>query len=250
MVALPFLVLGHAGVRELGLVLMCFGLARIVTVPIGGVLADRMNKARLMLLTDAGRALCVLAVAGMAFRPELSTVPVMALTAVLGALEGLFLPPSYAILPDILSDDELPAGNALNTALESAAAFLGPALAGLVVAVFTPGVALAIDAATFVISAATLLAMRVTPRGVRPRRGKATRRPPTTVPRWASCRLLATSRVVQLTLAHHPVLQPGLRCDGRRGAARLLPRLPGTRCRGLRHHALRLRSRGRWSEGC
>jgi predicted MFS family arabinose efflux permease len=53
-VALPFLVLGHAGVRELGLVLMCFGIARIATVPIGGVLADRMDKRKLMLLTDFG----------------------------------------------------------------------------------------------------------------------------------------------------------------------------------------------------
>jgi MFS family permease len=198
-VALPFLVLGHAGVRELGLVLMCFGIARIATVPIGGVLADRMNKTKLMLLTDAGRALCVLAVAGMAFGPELSIVHVMALTAVLGALEGLFLPPSYAILPDILSDDELPAGNALNTALESAAAFVGPALAGLVVAVFTPGVALTIDAATFVISAATLLAMRVTPRGV-DEAGESDEETADEPTRKGFFRFLATSRIVQLTL--------------------------------------------------
>src|SRR5205085_6823408 len=159
-VALPFLVLDHAGVRELGLVLMCFGLARIATVPIGGVLADRMSKAKLMLLTDAGRAVCVMAIASTAALHERSILPVMALTALLGALEGLFLPPSYAILPDVLSDEELPAGNALNTAVESGAAFVGPALAGLVILVFTPGVALALDAVTFVISAATLLALR------------------------------------------------------------------------------------------
>jgi predicted MFS family arabinose efflux permease len=159
-VALPFLVLGRASVRELGLVLMCFGLARIATTPAGGMLADRMSRARLMLLTDAGRALCVLAVAGVALLPERSMLPVMGLTAVLGALEGLFLPSSYAILPDILSEDQLPAGNALNTALESAAVFAGPALAGLVLVVSTPGVALAIDAATFAISAAALLALR------------------------------------------------------------------------------------------
>jgi predicted MFS family arabinose efflux permease len=199
-VALPFLVLGHAGVRELGLVLMCFGIARIATVPIGGVLADRMDKTKLMLLTDAGRALCVVAVAGLAFGPELSMLTVMALTAVLGGLEGLFLPPSYAILPDILSDDELPAGNALNTALESAAAFVGPALAGLVVAVFTPGVALAIDAVTFVVSAATLLAIRVTPRGV----GAAGESDQDTTADGSSrkgfVRFLAVSRIVQLTL--------------------------------------------------
>ena len=205
-VALPFLVLGQTGVRELGLVLMCFGIARIATVPIGGVLADRMDKTKLMLLTDAGRALCVLAVAGLAFGPELSILPVMALTAVLGALEGLFLPPSYAILPDILSDDELPAGNALNTALESAAAFVGPALAGLVVAVFTPGVALTIDAVTFVVSAATLLAIRVTPRGAGAAGGGdaagESDQDPTAdgSSRKGFVRFLAVSRIVQLTL--------------------------------------------------
>ena len=206
-VALPFLVLGHAGVRELGLVLMCFGIARIATVPIGGVLADRMDKTKLMLFTDAGRALCVVAVAGLAFGPELSMLTVMALTAVLGGLEGLFLPPSYAILPDILSDEnELPAGNALNTALESAAAFVGPALAGLVVAVFTPGVALAIDAVTFVVSAATLLAIRVTPRGAGAAgEGDAVGESDhdTTADgasRKGFVRFLAVSRIVQLTL--------------------------------------------------
>ena len=199
-VALPFLVLGHASVRELGLVLMCFGIARIATVPIGGVLADRMDKRKLMLLTDFGRALCVLTVAGAAFGPELSMLTVMALTAVLGGLEGLFLPPSYAILPDILSDDELPAGNALNTALESAASFVGPALAGLVVAVFTPGVALTIDAATFVVSAATLLAIRVTPRGADEAGEGDEDQTADGSSRMGFLRFLAVSRFVQLTL--------------------------------------------------
>ena len=199
-VALPFLVLAHAGVRELGLVLMCFGIARIATVPIGGVLADRMDKTKLMLLTDFGRALCVLTVAGAAFGPELSMLTVMALTAVLGGLEGLFLPPSYAILPDILSDDELPAGNALNTALESAASFVGPALAGLVVAVFTPGVALTIDAATFVVSAATLLAIRVTPRGADEAGEGDEDQTADGSSRMGFLRFLAVSRFVQLTL--------------------------------------------------
>ena len=197
-IALPFLVLEQAGIRELGFVLMSFGLARIVTVPIGGLLADRMNRARLMVLTDAGRAFCVLAVAVVAFNPEPSLVALVALTAVLGGLEGLFLPPSYAILPDILDDDELPAGNALNGALESGAAFLGPALAGLVVALFTPGIALAIDGATFVISAITLLAIRTRQPATEAREGSdddATPSPPI-----GFLRMLATNRVVQLVL--------------------------------------------------
>jgi MFS family permease len=160
-VALPFLILQHSGVRELGLVLACFGLARIVTVPLGGLLADRVDRVRLMLCTDAGRASCVLAVAALAFGGGHSILAVMALTAVLGACEGLFLPASYAVLPDVLPQEQLPAGNALNSMLEGAAAFVAPALAGLVVAFFSPGVALAIDALTFVVSAVTLLAVRL-----------------------------------------------------------------------------------------
>jgi predicted MFS family arabinose efflux permease len=201
-VALPFLILDHASVRDLGLVLMCFGIARIATIPIGGVLADRVSKVRLMLLTDVGRALCVVGVAAVAFTDDPSVVPLMALTAFLGALEGLFLPPSYAILPDILDDDQLPAGNALNTALESAAGFLGPALAGLLIAVFTPGVALAVDACTFLISAVTLLAMRLDPNRVRT--GEEDELEASGVPEDTSARgfirLLLVSRVLQLTL--------------------------------------------------
>jgi MFS family permease len=137
--------------------------------------------------------------------PGHSIVPVMALTAVLGALEGLFLPASYAILPDILSDDQLPAGNALNTALESGAAFLGPALAGVVVAVFTPGTALAIDAVTFAISAAALLALRAGLRASAVNVGVAEEgdEDPTAEEDGSPMRfmrLLTVSRVVQLTL--------------------------------------------------
>ena len=122
-----------------------------------------------------------------------------------------FLPPSYAILPDILSDDELPAGNALNTALESAAGFIGPALAGLVVAVFTPGVALTIDAVTFVISAASLLAMRVTPRG-EGEAGESDEETADEPTRKGFLKFLATSRIVAADPTYRAVLQPGLRC--------------------------------------
>ena len=199
-IALPFLILGHAGVRELGLVLMCFGLARIITVPIGGILADRMDKSRLMLLTDVGRGFCVLAVAGLALSSVDSLAPLMALTAVLGALEGLFLAPSYAILPEIVNDEQLPAANSLNTALESAAGFLGPALAGIIVAVFTPGVALAIDAVTFLISAITLIALRRNlARGEGVRASEEDSDEPE-ASRTGFLKFLAVNRVVQLTL--------------------------------------------------
>src|SRR6202022_1666240 len=91
---------------------------------------------------------------------------------------------------------------ALNTALESGAAFIGPALAGLVVAFFTPGVALAIDAATFVISAGTLLALRRTA-NTNKGEGEAEGGLPgeqDAAPPMSFSRLLSVNRVLQLTL--------------------------------------------------
>ena len=80
-----------------------------------------------MLLTDFGRALCVLTVAGGGFGPELSMLTVMALTAVLGGLEGLFPAP---VLRDPAGRPErrrkLPPATRYDAALESAASFVAP----------------------------------------------------------------------------------------------------------------------------
>ena len=92
-------------------------------------------------------------------------LPVMALTAVLGALEGLFLPPSYAILPDILERRRTAGRQRAQHCARERRRVRRPGPGRSRGRVFTPGVALAIDAATFVVSAATLLALRPTPRG-------------------------------------------------------------------------------------
>lgn len=70
------------------------------------------------------------------------------------------MPASMSILPDILSDDTLQAGNALNLSSMQGAYLVGSALAGVVVSAFTAAAGLTIDAATFVVSAVSLALMR------------------------------------------------------------------------------------------
>jgi predicted MFS family arabinose efflux permease len=85
---------------------------------------------------------------------------IAALTAALGAFDGLFVPASQAIAPDLLPDNQLQAANGLFYALMRLAQMVGPALAGLVVAHASSSDGFAIDAATFLVSVITLLFIR------------------------------------------------------------------------------------------
>jgi MFS family permease len=160
-VALPwFMLTSGGGVQTLSLVLVVYGLPRAVSPLLGGILSDRLRPRRVMLLADSLRALLVGALAWLAFvgHPSLWLLcPVMAL---LGTCAGLFLPASFTMMPEVLPEEDLQAGNSLGATSTQLAILVGPALAGLVVSRFQPALGLVLDAFSFVISAITLLLMR------------------------------------------------------------------------------------------
>lgn len=156
-VALPWYVLAeHGGALLLGTVLVAYGVPRTVALAVGGRMSDKWRPWTVMMTSDAVRALgaAVLAVAA-------STGPARALVlipiaAVLGAGEGVFLPGSFSIVPALLPDEDLQAGNALAESGTQLAALAGPVIGGALVALLGPASAFAIDAGTFAISAMTL----------------------------------------------------------------------------------------------
>ncbi len=159
-VALPWLVLTTGGnPQELGIILTGYGLPRMGTILLGGVLSDKIRPRRVMLIADAVRAILVaiLAALGIVGHPTFWQLLVVAIP--LGAFEGLFLPASFTMIPDILDDADLQAGNSLNFSSSQLAMLVGSGIAGAVVSAVSPGIALAIDAGTFVISAVSLAAM-------------------------------------------------------------------------------------------
>lgn len=162
-VALPWLILNNGGgTVELGIVLAAYGIARAASTLLGGWLSDRLRPRRLMLIADTVRALLVGILAALALWGHPNLWQLCAVAVPLGVFGGAFMPASMAILPDILSDDDLQAGNSLNFASMQGAYLIGAAFAGVVVASFTAGTGLAIDAATFVVSAVSLAVMRAT----------------------------------------------------------------------------------------
>jgi predicted MFS family arabinose efflux permease len=157
-VALPWLVLStHGGAILLGTVLACYGVPRIVLIPVGGVLADKIGPRTVMLAADAGRCVLVAALAVLATRHTASLAALGPVAALIGAGEGLFIPASFALMPSLLDEERLAAGNAISNAAVQAGSLLGPALGGALVAATQASTwAFVIDAASFAVSALTL----------------------------------------------------------------------------------------------
>ncbi|MGH3422973.1 MAG: MFS transporter, partial [Streptosporangiaceae bacterium] len=102
-VALPWLVLtSRGGTVLLGTVLACYGVPRMVLIPVGGVLADKIGSRTVMLAADAVRCVLVAVLAVLAARHTVSLATLGPTAAFIGAGEGLFIPASVAIMPSLL----------------------------------------------------------------------------------------------------------------------------------------------------
>jgi MFS family permease len=161
-VALPWLVLsGHGSPTLLGTVLACYGVPRVVALPAGGVLADKIGPRRVMLIADTVRAILAGVLMLVAARHVTALAVLGPIAVGLGVGEGLFLPAANSIMPSLLAPDRLAAGNAINMAALQAGSVLGPVLGGAMVAAAGSLPAFAVDAASFAVSAVTLAFLRL-----------------------------------------------------------------------------------------
>ena len=163
-VALAFAVLDLTGsVTDLGIVLAAQTVPLVVFVLLGGVWADRLPRQRVMLGSDAVRAVAQGASALLLLDGRAHVWQLAVLQAVYGAAEAFFGPASTAVVPQTVEGSDLQQANALMSLSGNVAAVLGPAFAGVIVATIGAGWGLAIDGATFVASAVFLAMMRVEP---------------------------------------------------------------------------------------
>jgi MFS family permease len=142
--------LTHSGLAVGGLFVIRM-LAPFLVSPIAGVFTDRYNRKQLLIWTDISRAVVVL---GFLLVREPEHVWLLyTLTAVQLGISGFFYPARSAILPDVVSADELGAANALSSATWSIMLSFGAALGGLIAGQWGIYPAFVIDAFTFLISA-------------------------------------------------------------------------------------------------
>ncbi len=121
--------------------------------PIGGAIADRFDRRRLLVTIDLVRAgiFTAMAILIAVDGPRLAAVVLVGMSAVCGTM---YRPTLVAATPFLVTEDDLAAANAAETSLAQLSFFVGPALGAALVAVIDPAIVVAIDAATFLASAA------------------------------------------------------------------------------------------------
>jgi hypothetical protein len=125
-----------------------------------GALVDRVNRKRMMLITDVARGCVILALPLLALSGTLRVQAIYGVAFVQSTLGILFDCGEFAAVPSLVGRDDLVAANARIMATNSAGQVLGPILAGVLVTLMSPANLLFFDAASFLVSAASLAVIR------------------------------------------------------------------------------------------
>ncbi len=161
-VALTFAVLDLTGSgTDLGLVLAAQSVPLVLLALVGGVWADRLPRAALMMGSDLVRAVVQITAAVLLLTGTAQIWQLAVLAACHGAAEAFFRPAAGAIVPQLVPPGQLQQANALMGMSDNFGWMVGPAVAGVLVAVIGAGGAIAIDGATFLVSAAFLARLHV-----------------------------------------------------------------------------------------
>jgi MFS family permease len=151
LVALFGLVLEVSGPLAIGLLVAAQEIPFFLMSPIGGVLADRLDRKRLMVVCDVVRV--VLCLGFLLVRGEGTLWLAFVLLALISCFSAAFDPASSAALPNIVDPDDLGPANALNGSVWGTMLAVGSALGGVVAATLGRDAAFAIDATSFAVSA-------------------------------------------------------------------------------------------------
>lgn len=160
-VAVPLLVLQLTGsVARMGLLTAAAGAAAVLTALFAGVVVDRVDRRVLMITCDLARAALFGAVPLMwLVQPR---IWLLYIVLPLGAAVGMLFKVGYvAAVPNLVDADRITEANGRLSASFAVAGIGGPVLAGVVCATFGPPAAIAVDAASFAVSAVALSAIRL-----------------------------------------------------------------------------------------
>ncbi|HEY2217450.1 MAG TPA: MFS transporter, partial [Solirubrobacteraceae bacterium] len=162
-VALALFVVELTGsATDVGLVLAAASLPLVAFLLLGGVWADRLPRHRVMVVTDLVRFSLHALLAVLIFTKVVEIWQLIVIEALFGTAEAFFRPAANGLLPQTVPEAEIQQANGLSTLSNNIGEFAGPALATGLVLGLGAGWAFALDAATFLLSAALL--SRVRPR--------------------------------------------------------------------------------------
>ncbi|WP_312855969.1 MFS transporter [Nocardioides stalactiti] len=161
-VALVFAVLEvSSSASALGIVLAAHSIPMVAFLLVGGVLADRFGRTLIIQLSNLTASVTALAIAALVLTDNAEIWQLAALSAVNGVAAAANQPALAGLLPQLAPEGALQSANALNGLLRNSALVIAPALAGGLVVGVGAGWAIAINGATYLLSALLLLPIKL-----------------------------------------------------------------------------------------
>jgi MFS family permease len=160
----PFAVGLNSALRSFGVLLLTL---------YAGIVADRVDKRRLIILTQTLQMVEALVLAVLVWAHVVAVWQVMVLAVFFGIVTAFDIPVRQAFVVELVGKDDLMNAIALNSLMFNAARVVGPAIAGLLIGIVGVGTCFFLNGVSYIAVIGGLLAMRLPPSGPRPVAGSA-----------------------------------------------------------------------------
>ncbi|MEO8911016.1 MAG: MFS transporter [Gemmatimonadaceae bacterium] len=134
----------------------------LILAPFAGVLVDRWNRHRILVVTQVLSMLQSVALAALTFAGVITVADILALQMVQGIINAFDTPARQAFVVEMVTDRaDLPNAIALNSSMVNASRIIGPSVGGVLISLFGEGWCFAVDALSYVAVLGSLFAMRL-----------------------------------------------------------------------------------------
>jgi MFS family permease len=203
--------LTHSG-AWLGIISMAEFFPVVFLSPLAGALADRRDRVGIIRVTQVAGSIEATLLAVLVYTGAITIELLLALTLLLGVFNAVAQPSRLALIPTLVDRAALPSALAINAIIFNSARFLGPAVAGIVIAKVSVGAAFAVNAATYIVFLVAMANLRGIP----------------ALPVAATQSVLKASAEAYGYASHHPGIAPMLllftiTTVGTRGFVELFP---------------------------
>jgi MFS family permease len=149
----------------LGVVSFCGQIPTLLLAPFAGVIVDRSDRHRILVVTQVLSMLQSVALAALTFAGRITVTDVLVLQVAQGIINAFDTPARQSFIVELVEDrSDLPNAIALNSSMVNASRIIGPSIGGIVIAAVGEGWCFTVDAISYLAVIASLFAMRITQR--------------------------------------------------------------------------------------
>ena len=152
----------------LGAVGFCGQIPVFLLAPLGGIVADRYNRQKVVIATQTSAMLLALALAALTLTGAVRIPYIFVLAALLGTVNAFDMPARQSFIVEMVGQTDLMNAISLNSSMFNASRIVGPAIAGILVARIGEGWCFFANGVSYLAVIAGLLLMRVAPREAHP----------------------------------------------------------------------------------